>query len=453
MKPMHSRRSFLEGMGAASIVVGTGVGLGASGGEATGRLAIDGGTPVRQRRLSAQPYGPQFFDDAEKQALMEVLESRTPFRFSKGEDSKVSLFEKDYAAHMGTRYALGVTSGTAALYCAMAALEIGPGDEVILPAWTWYACYDAIVLSGALPVFAEIDESFDIDPGDMERKITPRTKAILAVHLQGCPADMDRITEMAKRHRLRVIEDCAQCVGGRHRGRFVGAIGDIGIYSFQVSKTIPAGEGGAVVTSDPVLFERACRFHNFGALFPPYDTKLQGGLLAAFAACNFRMNEFTGAVLGAQLSKLGTICQRVRANARKVREGIADLPGLKFRKSHDLEGDIGVGVFIDLGTRARRERYLEAMAAEGVPAAPPGGSVILPTAERIANKATLHPAWPTFQSAEGKAMRYGAECCPRTIDVLGRFAGVMIDPSYTKAELGDIIRAIRKVYLGMDRNG
>ena len=160
-------------------------------------------------------------------------------------------------AHVGVKFALGVTSGTAALFTAMAALEVGPGDEVILPAWTWYACYDAIVLAGALPVFAEIDESFDIDPKDIEAKITPRTKVIMAVHLQGCPCDMDPILEIARTHKLRVLEDCAQCVGGRYKGKYVGAIGDIGIYSFQQSKTITSGEGGAVVTSDPKLFERS----------------------------------------------------------------------------------------------------------------------------------------------------------------------------------------------------
>jgi len=224
---------------------------------------------------------------------------------------------------------------------------------------------------------------------------------------------------------------------------------NIGIYSFQLSKTITAGEGGAVVTSDPKLFERACRFHNFGALFPPYDELLKGGLLAAFAACNFRMNEFTGAVLCGQLKKLETICQRVRANWRKVREGIADLAGLKLRKSHDPDGDIGVGVFLDLGTAQRREKYLRAMEAEGVPASPPGGSVILPMAERIEKKVTMHSEWPSFQSPEGKAIRYGAECCPRTIDILGRYAGVMIDPNFSDEDVQDIVRAIRKVYTAM----
>ncbi len=445
-----TRRDFLGAVGAAgaaSILVGAGA-TPESAAESE-KLAIDGGTPVRKTRLPVRNFGPQFYDDVEKRELLEALQSRNPFRWSAGGASKVLRFEEEFAAHIGVKYVLGVTSGTAALFTAMAALGVGPGDEVILPAWTWYACYDAVVLSGALPVFAEIDESFNIDPQDIEAKITPRTKVIMSVHLQGCPCDMDPILEIARGHKLRVLEDCAQCVGGRYRGKYVGTIGDIGIYSFQQSKTITSGEGGAVVTSDPKLFERAFRFHDVGMLRSPYTEALGGGLLAAFAACNFRMNEFTGAVLCGQLKKLETICTAVRRRARKVREGIADLPGLKLRKSPDLGGELGVGVFLDLGTSERRDKFISALDAEGISASPPGGSAVLPTDGRIEKKATVHPAWPSFQSPEGKAIRYGRECCPRTIDILGRHAGVMMDPTFHEDDVKDVIRAVRKVYLAM----
>ncbi len=447
-----NRREFLEtigAVGAASVLAGSAAGaaLPAVAADA-GKLAMDGGEPVRKNMLHYQPYGPQFYDDVEKQELIDVLESKYPFRWW-GENSKVLQFEEAYASHIGVKYALGVTSGTTALYTAMAALEIGPGDEVILPAWTWYADYDAIVLSGALPVFAEIDESFDIDPGDIESKITPRTKAIIAVHLQGCPADLDPIMEIARRHKLLVLEDCAQCLGGRYKGKYVGSIGDIGINSFQLSKSITAGEGGAVITSDPKLFERAVRFHDVGVLRSPYTEALGGGLMAAFASCNFRMNEFTGAVLKGQLQKLEIICGGLRKNSRKVREGIADLPGLKLRKTPDLEGDLGVGVFLEFGSREQRDRFLRAMRAEGISASPPGGSAILPTDARIENKVTIHPEWPSFNTPEGKAIRYGSESCPRTIDILHRAGGVIMDPNFTDDDVRDIVQAIRKVYLAM----
>ncbi len=445
---VSSRREFLEtvgALGAASILMGTAGSAPASAAEGKDKLAAKGGTPVRKTPLHTGPYGPQYYDDVEKKELIEVLESKSPFRW-RGPESKVLKFEKAYAQHLGVKYALGVTSGTTALYTAMAALEIGPGDEVILPAWTWFADYDSIVLCGGLPVFAEIDESFSIDPKDIEARITPRTKAIVACHLQGTPADMDPIMEIARKHKLRVVEDCAQCAGGRYKGKFVGTIGDIGINSFQLSKTITSGEGGAVTTNDTKLFERALRFHDVATIRSPYRELLKGGVLPGFASCNFRMSEFTGAVLYGQLQKLDTITKNVRANFRKVRDGVADLPGIKFRKTPDLEGDIGVSVFIDLGTGRRRTLYQRAMGAEGVPASGPGGSVILPINSWISAKSTVHPAWPSFQSPAGKAAHYDRDTCPRTIDIIGRFAGVMMGPKYTEEDLQDVVKAIRKVY-------
>ena len=446
-----SRRQFLEAAGAvsaASIVTAT-AGMNSSfGAEGKEKLAIDGGTPVRKTPLHHQAYGPQFYNEVEKQEILEVLDSRKPFRWWKG-DSKSLQFEQAYAAHLGVKYAIGVTSGTTALAAALAALEIGPGDEVILPAWTWYADYDTVVLAGALPVFAEVDLSLNIDPTDIEARITPRTKAIIAVSLQGCPADMDPILAIARKHNLRVLEDFSQCVGGRYRGKYLGSMGDIGISSFQQSKTITAGEGGAVVTNDPELFERAVRAHDVGSIRAPYTEMLGGGRIPGFAASNYRMNEFTGAILKAQEQDLETICTKLRANARKVREGIADLPGLKMRKTPDLEGDLGVTIFLDHGNQQQRDRFLRALRAEGISASPPGGSVILPINERVENKVTVHPEWPSFTTPQGKAIRYGRESCPQTIDVQSRLGGVIMDPNFAEEDINDIITGIRKVYLAM----
>jgi len=450
-KTMTNRREFLEtvgALGAASFFAGSIGATASSAAEGAEKLAINGGTPVRKDPLHSAPYGPQFYDDVEKQELIDVLESRYPFRWWGGK-SKVLQFEKNYAAHLGVKHAIAVTSGTTALYTAMAALEIGPGDEVILPAWTWYADYDAVVLCGGLPVFVEIDDSFAMDPNELESKITPRTKAIVPSHLQGGLADLDPILEIARKHKIRVVEDCAQCAGGRYKGKYVGTIGDMGINSFQLSKTITAGEGGAVVTNDPKLFERAVRFHDVGSIRSPYAEEFKGGALAAFASCNFRMNEFTGAVLKGQLQKLETICSRLRANAKKVRAALADVPGLKLRKTPDAEGDLGSTIFVDLKTKSRCDRFKRAMAAENVPAHSPGGSAILPADHRIATKSTIHPAWPSFTSEAGKAIRYGAESCPRTIDILNRHAGVIMDPNFSESDANDVAKAIRKVFLAL----
>lgn len=432
------RRKFMAAAGAAATAAQA----------APGKLALDGGKPVRDKPLKAGYWGTQFYDEKERAELLEVLETRSPFRWygPGGTPKKVLQFEKEFAARMGAKYALGVTSGTAALQVALAALEIGPGDEVILPAWTWHSCFNTIVLAGALPVCAEIDESFNIDPSDIERRITPRTKLIMAVHLQGNPADLDRILAVARSHKLRVLEDCAQSVGASYKGKPLGSIGDVGIYSLQLNKTITAGEGGAVVTNDPVLYERASRFHDLGGLRAPHQDAVGKQQLDWFIGANYRMNEFTGGVLLAQTRKLDKVVDAVRANAQRVYEGIRDLPGIKFRRRYDPAGELGSGVFIDFGGKPRRDRFLAAMKAENITAAGPGGSVILPTLPHIMAKRTLHPAWPSFNTPRGKAIRYGPETCPRTIDIHGRFGGVPMDPKFTRADLDDIIAAIRKVY-------
>ncbi len=429
------RRTFVPAAAAASLA------------PAAPKLAIDGGAPVRSAALRAGYWGSEFYDDKERAELMDVLEAKSPFRwYGPKPPMKVLQFEKEFAARMQTRFALGVTSGTAALHCAMAALEIGPGDEVILPAWTWHSCFNAVVLAGGLPVIAEIDESFNIDASDIEKRITPQTKAILAVHLQGNPCNLERVLAIARKHKLRVIEDCAQSVGASYHGKPVGSHGDLAIYSLQLNKTITAGEGGAVVTNDPVLFERASRFHDLGGFRAPHEQQIGKGQLDWFIGTNFRMNEFTGGVLLAQVRKLDKVIGAVRENAQRVYAGVRDLPGVKMRKLYDPAGELGTGVFFEFPSKEKCERFLIAMKAENVPAARPGGSVILPTQPHIMAKRTLSAQWPAFQTARGKAMRYGPESCPRTIDILSRFGGVLMDPKFTRRETDDIIAAMRKVY-------
>jgi len=414
-------------------------------------LAINGGRPVRETTLvgGGCGIGTEYYDEAERARLGEVLESHSPFRWY-GSGSQVPIqcatFEKEFGERMQRRYVLGVSSGTAALIVAVQALGIGPGDEVILPAWTWYSCYDAIVLAGALPVFAEADKSLNIDPDDIEHRITAHTKAILPAHLEGCPCDMDKILAIARKHGIKVLEDCAQSLGASYKGKPVGSMGDIGIYSFHYCKTITSGEGGAVVTDDPILYERACRFHDLGPLRPPIEKRLGGSKVAGFPGAQFRMSEFTGAVLVAQLRKLDAIVAAMRANGRRVYAALQDLPDAHYRLQPDPEGELMQRVYLEFPSQQLRDRYVRAMKAENVPAQRPDGSEVLPTVPFIEQKATAHPAWPSFTTPRGKAIRYGAEACPRTIDILNRFAAVAIDPKFTEQDTADIAAAIRKVY-------
>lgn len=433
-----TRRFFL---GAASV---------AAASAAPARLAIDGGSPVRSKPLRTRLYGPLYYDQQEFTLLKEVLDLRAPFRFWGMDRSvtpkKVSTFEREFAAFMNTKFALGVTSGTAALQVAMAALEVGPGDEVIVPAWTWHSCFNAVVMAGALPICAEIDESFNLDPADVERRITPRTKVLMAVHLQGNPAAMDELLAIARKHRLKVLEDVSQSVGASYKGKPLGSMGDISIASLQVNKTISAGEGGAVYTNDAALFERAVRFHDVGTIRGPHEELIGKAAGHGFIGVNYRMNEFSGAVLLAQTRKLPRVVSDIRSVAQRVYAGIADLPNVELRKLPDPKGELGSAVFLGFPDKARRDRFMEAMRAENVPASPPGGSVILPLQEHIIAKRATHPNWPTWNSPEGKAVRYGPESCPQTLRVLNRFAGVSLDPKFTEADTRDVVAAIRKVY-------
>jgi 8-amino-3,8-dideoxy-alpha-D-manno-octulosonate transaminase len=399
-----------------------------------------------KRQLKTSHWGPAFYGEAEQKELTDVVENRNPFRFYAGPNSKVLAFEREFGAYMGTKYALGVTSGTAALQVAMAALGIGPGDEVILPAWTWHSCFNAIVLAGGLPVIAEIDETFNIDPDDIERHITPRTKAIMVAHLQGNPCQIDRVVAIAKKHNLRLVEDAAQSVGASFKGKKVGTFGDIGIYSLQQNKTITAGEGGAVVTNDPILFERAARFHDLGGVRPAHTAILGKQSSEWFIGANYRMNEFTGGILLAQIRKMDKIIGGVRSAAKRVYDGIADISGIELRKRPDPEGELGAGVFFGFKGKDERDRFVAALKAEGVPAGGPGGSVILPLLPHIQKKITVHPEWPSFTTPRGKAIQYGPQTCPKTVAILNRFGGPLMDPKYTKADTDYIVAAIRGVF-------
>jgi len=430
------RRQFVVGMAAAAGAAGTA--------DAGTELAINGGTPVRTTPLRGGSWGPSVYDDKEKSEVTRVVDGRHPFRYTN--NSEVAAFEQEFAKRMGVKFALAVTSGTAALEVAVHALALGPGDEVIIPAWTWHSDAMAVVRAGALPVFAEIDESFNIDPTDIEQRITPNTKAIIAVSLQGNPADLDPILAIAKKHNLKVLEDSAQAVGASYKGKATGSIGDIGIFSHQESKTITSGEGGSVITNDPVLFERACRFHDVGSVGAPFRTQIGTPQLATFVSTNFRMNEFTGGIMLAQVRKLDSILAVTRRNGARVYEGLKDVPGIRFRKRPDPAGETCVAVFIRFDDQAHCDKFSQAMRAEGVGVSRPGGSVILPTQSYIENKVTVHPAWPTWNSPRGKSIQYGAATCPRTIDILRRFAGPAMNPLHTDKDVDDIIAAVRKVY-------
>jgi len=242
---------------------------------------------------------------------------------------KVREFEEAFASAMGVPHALAVTSGTAALRVAFAAAGIGPGDEVVTQCFTFVATVEAIVESGATPVCAEIDETLNLDPADLERRITPRTKAVVPVHMLGTPARLPEIEAVCRRHGLLLIEDAAWGCGGALAGRALGAWGDIGTFSFDFAKTMTTGEGGMVVCRDESMHKRAAAWHDHGhennpALPRWEDTRAGSGF-------NFRMTELQGAVGLAQLRKLPAVVAAQRATRDRLAAAIRGCPGVELR--------------------------------------------------------------------------------------------------------------------------
>jgi dTDP-4-amino-4,6-dideoxygalactose transaminase len=309
--------------------------------------------------------GMELIGEEEKKELLEVLEAGYLYRYGDASDprfkAKVLKLEQEVAKQVGVPYAVAVNSGTSALLVALMGLGVGPGDEVIVPGYTFIASISSIIYARAVPILAEVDRTLNLDPADVERKITPRTKAIMAVHMLGNPARLDELKKIANAHKLLLIEDCAQAFGARYKGRGVGSIGDVGTYSFNVYKTITAGDGGMLVTRDEAAYRRYFGLHDQG--HSPLRTGVEIGS-RPFVGLDFRMTELAAAVLLAQLHKLGTILEHLHANKQRFKQAIADLPGLEFREITDPEGecatlltvflpseDIARRVAKDLGTR------------------------------------------------------------------------------------------------------
>jgi dTDP-4-amino-4,6-dideoxygalactose transaminase len=301
--------------------------------------------------------GQAWIGQEEREAVLEVVESGHLFRYGRPDDpafrQTVYTFERELAALCGVRHALATTSGSASLIASLLALGLSPGDEVIVPAYTFVASYSSIIFCGGVPVLAEIDESLTLDPEDVERRVTAKTKAIMPVHMLGNPCDMGPILDVARRRGLVVVEDACQAAGGSYRGRRLGTLGKIGAFSLNIFKTITAGDGGAVVTDDTELYERAFAIHDQG--HRPHRTGVEVGA-RSLLGLNFRMNELTGAVALAQLRKLDRLVATLRQKKARLKERIAGIPGVRFRRLPDRGGECATlctVLFDDPGRAAR----------------------------------------------------------------------------------------------------
>ena len=321
--------------------------------------------------------GNEWFNHEERDAVMEIMD-RGGVLFRYGFDErrknifKVKEFEQKFASYIGTGYAQAVTSGSTALRVALGAAGIGAGDEVIAPCFTFVATVESILESGATPVIADIDETLNISPEDIEKRITAKTKAIVPVHMLGAACDMNKIMEIARKHNLLVIEDTAQACGSTYFGKKLGSIGAMGTYSFDYVKTLTCGEGGIVVTSDKTIYERSAQFADHGHM---HDPSVPRGLdPKEIYGFNFRMTELQAAIGLVQLGKLPKMLETQRANKNKIKEALTGVKGISFRPMADPAGDGCDTLIMVLKNPEKAKAFAAAVAAAKI------GTKILPDA-------------------------------------------------------------------------
>jgi len=369
--------------------------------------------------------GAHWYDSEEENAVLNVVRRGAPFRYyGLGEPEYVARFEREACRYYGVKHAQAVNSGTGALITAMTALGIGPGCEVIVPAFMWVATVTAVVNANAIPVICEVDDSFTMDPEDLERKITPGTKLILAVHMAGAPTDMDAVMDIARRHGIAVLEDVAQCNGGSFRGKMLGTFGDIGIYSLQLNKNMTTGEGGLLVTDDDRLFERIRTAHDTGYIWKdgsPSEPSPQSLVWGN----GRRMGELVGAVASVQIGKISGIVGHMRESHTRIKAALGSVPGLSFRRLNDGEGHSGPFMILMLESEERALRAVELMKENGlhnIYRLADYGLHIYYNIAQLVRKVPLSPAgnpW-NLEANAGSVYDYGKGACPKSDALFAR---------------------------------
>lgn len=405
------------------------------------QLAIDGGPKaVTTARTPHRRFG-----EEEREALLQALQNENLFRYLRPDESQVRLFEQRFAEVMGSAHCLAVSSGTAALVCALIGLGIGPGDEVILPAYTFISSAAAILNVRAVPVIAEVDDTLTLDPADVERKITPHTRAIMPVHMRGIPCQMEALLEISRRHGLPLIEDTAQACGGSYHGRRLGTLGDVGCFSLQHFKIITTGEGGAVITENPEIFGRATMYHDAGR---PFWEGYEGEVIPGI---NSRMSELAGAVGRAQLEKLDAILSRTRRAKRRMLEAIAGVPGMQLQRVPDPDGDCGIVLIMFLPDGAEAKRFSTALRAEGCPSGTmyhgdfPDRHIYAYWDHILEKKGYSAKDNPWTHPYYQGSVEYSKDMCPQTLAYLGRAVALAIPDYLSDQEADERALAIRKV--------
>ncbi len=379
----------------------------------------------------------------EKDAVARVIESGQLFKVNNGPLQEVQNFEKELREKLGAKHTLLMTSGQGALVSALVGMGIGPGDEVIVPAYTYIATAMAVVAAGAVPVIAEIDETLMIDPFDVEKKITSRTKAMIPVHMRGFPCDMDRLTAVAQKHRIKILEDACQADGGTYKGRYLGTIGDAGALSFNYFKIISAGEGGALLTDDKELFERALIYHDSSAV-AFFGNQMEDLSVEPFCGTELRTNEITAAILREQLKKLDGILADLRRNKKKLMELLAS--HFKFIPSNDAQGDCATTLTLQFDTAEEAEWFAEHSPIKATVPINTGKHLYTAWAPILEKKGAAHPLMNPFNFPANQFAAFDKDCCKKSLELLKKAVHINVDPDWTDEELAEIGATLIKVW-------
>lgn len=403
--------------------------------------------------------GYRFVGDEERDNVLAVLDRWCADREAfddPGEADMVRRFERAAADRFGAAHCLGVNSGTSALIAALVGLGIGPGDEVIVPGYMFVASIATVLHCGADVVLAEIDESLTLDPEDVRSKITPRTKAIMPVHMLGAGADMTALRRIAEEHGVHLLEDCAQAAGASHRGRPLGTIGRAGTFSLNHFKVITSLQGGFVLTDDPLVFQRAYSFHDQG-WFPYREDHGEGDRLLGM---NLGLGELHAAVALAQLGKIDRILEQVRAVKRHLVERIGELPDVRRRRLHDPAGECGTVAVYVFDHAKHAKDVAERIGAKPLLDSPTHYYGSLPALAAF-GRGDRRPV-PFRAPGPGRWLRnYERGALPRTDDILARSvalatgvsdgylgAGFGVHPGSSESEIDAVAQEFRRAVLG-----
>jgi perosamine synthetase len=402
------------------------------------RLAVDGGEPVRKQPFPSRAEG---FGEDEMAQLSEVIHSGHLFRVG---GKKTAAVEEKFASLLGVKHALAVTSGTAAIHTAVGAINPDPGDEIITTPLTDMGTIIGILYQNAIPIFADVTPGgYHLDPESVRKQITPRTKAIIIVHLWGIAADMDAFLAIGKEHGLPIIEDCAQAYLTAYKGRIAGTMGELGCFSMQQSKHITSGDGGLVVTNRDDLAQRARLFADKG-----WD-RTGSGRGHIFLGMNYRISELQSAVALAQLDKVEQFVAQRQALGDRLTKAISGLPGLYppadsaasgntywFYPLRIVESELGMS----------RERFIAALNAEGVPSWVWLDSKPIYAYEALRDQRTFGSSHHPFDCpCASRKVEYLPGLCPNAEQVVKELVTLTVHEFYSEEDVDDVAAAIRKI--------